>query len=376
MNSILEEISHLRGGDRFTPDLRNRNRYCVIAQEEDGSRTAYCFGVPIYNLQSRKLITFQFSTQDNYSTFVGSTASIHIADSAVFENAEGKCSVSLPGLVTSRTDKVIRCEHSEIYPTVNGLLFKTFCLPGHTVCIRVRPTNSFMNVRANDKYFSLMRATHRPYITVSTIGTADAQGHIVSPCTMNYQKISEDEYTVLLNSQSPYGNYVLYEINLQEEKLFQDTTVESQNPGVNNAFGSTAFIGDTALFGEQWLYSRPDFSRIAELYDRPIQKVMLYIPKHIRGQTELSAFRVSTRFCSFGSTWKNKISGGSIVAHSQTVGNYHSLDMSEFLLDTKTNYLRSTDGFILKTKVKGSGFSAIATGDSSYAPQILSVQYR
>ena len=376
MNSVLDEIAYLRGGVRPIPDLRNYNRYSLIAKEDDGSRTAYCFSVPIYNLQTRKMVSLQFATQNNCSTFVGSSTTVHITDRAFLRNTVGECSVSLPSTVTLRTDNTLYCGRSEIRPTVNGLMVKVFCSPKEVALVDIQSENVFKNVRANDKSFSLMSETHRPFVTLSAIGTADAQGRMIAPCTISYQKTNEQSYTVSVKPESPYGNYVLYEINLQEQKLFQDTTVESRNPGMNNAFGSTAFIGETALFGEQWLYSRPDFSRIAQLYGRPIQQVTLHIPKQIQSQAELSAFRVASRFCSFGSTWNNKISGGSLVAYSESQGNYHHLDMNALFLNSQTQYLTSTDGFILKTKVKGSGFTVIPTGDSFYMPQILSVRYR
>ena len=73
---------------------------------------------------------------------------------------------------------------------------------------------------------------------------------------------------------------ILFEINLYERKLFLDTTVESKNIGVNNAFGSIAFVGDTEQFGEQWLYSRPAFSLISELYEKSLNYAVLHIPKY------------------------------------------------------------------------------------------------
>ena len=72
---------------------------------------------------------------------------------------------------------------------------------------------------------------------------------------------------------------MLFEANLYESKQIQDTTVESANPEVNNAFGGTAFIGNTTEFGEQWLYSRPDYSKFSELTDRQIIKAVLHMPK-------------------------------------------------------------------------------------------------
>ena len=57
---------------------------------------------------------------------------------------------------------------------------------------------------------------------------------------------------------------------MYERKLFLDTTVESKNIDVNNAFGSIAFIGNTDIFGEQWLYSRPVSYTHLDVYKRQV----------------------------------------------------------------------------------------------------------
>lgn len=88
---------------------------------------------------------------------------------------------------------------------------------------------------------------------------------------------------------------------MYENKFFQDTTVENLHSTVNNAFGSTGFIGNTALYCEQWLYSRPDFSRMAEVMNKRVNKTVLHMPKYNNSNVELGAYKVASRFCSFGS---------------------------------------------------------------------------
>lgn len=69
-----------------------------------------------------------------------------------------------------------------------------------------------------------------------------------------------------------------------------------KNIGVNNAFGSIAFVGDTEQFGEQWLYSRPAFSLISELYEKSLNYAVLHIPKYSDSDIELNVSKAGSRF--------------------------------------------------------------------------------
>ena len=53
-----------------------------------------------------------------------------------------------------------------------------------------------------------------------------------------------------------------------------------------------------------------------------------------------------------------------------------SLDLTDLVVNRRTGRLSQPDGFLVKAKTKGSGFSVVSTGDSFYAPQILELQYK
>lgn len=148
------------------------------------------------------------------------------------------------------------------------------------------------------------------------------------------------------------------------------------NPSTNNAFGSVGFIGNSSAYGEQWLYSRLDYSRIPEIMDKRIHKAVLHMPKLNQSKVEFSAYKVSARFCSFGSNWDNKIPGETPVSDSASQSGYQSLDFTSLLVDGRTKTITKSEGLILKPKIKGSGFSVIATGDSYLAPQIMEINFR
>ena len=60
MYSVIREINKLREGRKLNIDYNNSNRYRVVAAEGNGTRTAYCFGVPVYNSDTKKLIDLRF----------------------------------------------------------------------------------------------------------------------------------------------------------------------------------------------------------------------------------------------------------------------------------------------------------------------------
>ena len=58
MLSILSEIKKLRGSDApLSVDLNNTNRYRVVINETDRTKTAYYFSTPIYNNITKKAIS-------------------------------------------------------------------------------------------------------------------------------------------------------------------------------------------------------------------------------------------------------------------------------------------------------------------------------
>ena len=291
------------------------------------------------------------------------------------ENAEGVCTISLSNSTFNVTNSSIICGKERIYPTTNGITTQSPCINGKPFSFNIEINKPFLEVKFNNKYFAIMSEKFRPFFVISCIGTSDLNGNIISPAKISYQKVSDLKYTITITPCSSLGKYVLIEANLYELKLFQDTTVESKNSKSNNVFGSVGFIGNTLEFGEQWLYSKLDYTIIPELTDKKIIHATLHLPKLNLNSAELRASKVSARFCSFGSNWENKISETSLHNDLQTIDRYINLDILPFITN-KQSRLTQSDGFILKPKKKDSGFSVIATGDSYYLPQILEINYK
>lgn len=374
MDSIISEISDLRKGTPLIIDRKNSNRYRVVAIEPNGSKTAYYFATPIYNDITRKAVDMRLHSKDGTAYATGSNATITISENISIENTEGLCVISLANHTTSITDISVSYGSRCIYPTTNGIAIRSYCEDGKPYTFSMEISKPFLEVRSNDKYFALMSERFRPFVAISCIGTSDTNGNIISPAKLAYQKITDRKYVITITPCSSLGSSTIIEANLYEEKLFQDTTVESKNSKTNNAFGSIGFIGNTEEFGEQWLYSRPDYSKMTELDDKKINRAVLHIPKLNSGAVELTAYKVAARFCSFGSTWDNKIAQTSAISDSQTADHYIDLNLMPIFADNQGRLLRG-EGFILKSRRKGAHFSAIATADSYFAPQILEINY-
>lgn len=213
-----------------------------------------------------------------------------------------------------------------------------------------------------------------PFMFVCGIGIEDSTGYISSPLIISNRKLSDYEYEVLLSTPNNIGKYYVFEINMYEKKLIHDTTVESANTKINNAFGSSAYIGRTSNFGEQWLYSRIDYMRMNNIAGFRIKNATAYIPKLSNNRFDIDVYKVSERFCSFGSNWNNKKSASNFVNRSYCTESYLVIDITNALIHEKSKQVIATNGLILKPTRKNN-FVAITTGDSCFLPQIIAINY-
>lgn len=376
MQSVLEEIAELRGGAPMNIDRHNSNRFRLMMRENDGSTTAYYFSMPIYNRKNRKLIDMRFWQNGEAVYAVGSNADITVLDHIRMENTEGVCTLELPQPPILLSDRELCCGNIHVTLTGNGVAVKCPIKGKAKADFIVAVGEPFLDIRANDKCFALMKERFRPLAVFSSVGTTDVAGNVIAPAAMEYQKLSDRKFRISVSATSDLAQYVVFEGNLYENKLFQDTTVESGHPTVNNAFGGVGFIGNTSVYGEQWLYSRPDHTVVSDLADKRIKKAVLHMPNLNASKAELRAFRIKARFCSFGSNWDNKIVEDAAISDSTINGRYQSIELTPLLIDPLTNVMMPSEGLILKSKVRDGRFTVIGTADSYLAPQILEINFR
>lgn len=376
MNSIFEEIEKLRSGRCVNIIEPLTNRYTVLCQETDKTKTAYCFSVPVRSIKTNDVVDLRFHHSKYGSVFYGSEAKITVTDRVEMINQHGRCDVVFQGKVSKKTEAAVYINHNdhclELRPTLNGLLFiMDYDNIQSQPTINLHLDRFFGSTHANGKFFSIMREPLVPFVTVSCIGVINAQGSVLAPCELHCEKVGDLEYALTFSSANKTSARIAIEVNIYEPKLFHDTTVESLHPEENNSFGGVAFLGESKSFGEQWLYSRLEISNIAHLQSKKITKAILHIPKLSRCVTPLTVNRISTRFCSFGSTWQNKIAITDPVAESSASNGYHHLDVTRLLGNLNKKY----DNFVIRAKSIGNPV-VIPTGDSFYAPQILEVQFQ
>lgn len=375
MNSIFEEIKEIRQERPIVIDQNNDNRYRILLNEDDGCHTAYYFSTPIYNEKTGKSVDIKFHKDSGAIYSIGSNCYITYLRKIVMESANGVCYIDMDDIPQMISDKELSVGDNFIYPTINGFVYKMNSNTNKEVSFYLEASNPHLNIQSNDKYFSLMLEKYKPLITISCIGTFDENKKIVSPAKLNYKKINDKVYKITFSHNSSIGSSIIAEINIYEPKLLQDTTVESANIVTNNAFGGVAFIGYTPEYGEQWLYSRHDYIKFRDLQDYQIIKATAYFPLYNFSNSSIDVYKVASRFCSFGSNWKNKISSFGDFIESNIFNKYQVADLTEYFADN-SGRLMSTEGFILKPHTKGSSVSVIATGDSYYAPQIYEITYR
>lgn len=377
MNEVLNEIKKLRKDNTLHIDRTNKNPYRLVVNEEDGSRTAYYFSVPIYNLNTRRLLRPCFVNVQGGYIYAGSTAEITVrGDTFYCRSKSAACHIIFDGGVFQENNGVLQNDLFSLSATLNGVACCGRQEKDTTAKCVLHMETPVMSVRSNGRSFSLMNSEFHPSVTLSGITGLDSFGCAVAPLDIHYRNLSEKDYEIEIFANSSYCQKVLFEINMHISKLFQDTTVSSLQADANNAFGGVAYIGNTARFGEEWLYTRLDYDYMKEMIGREIRRTILHLPKWDNCSVPLSAFSVTSRFCSFGSTWNNRVQETYKIGDSMIDKGYHHIDLSGYLVDDRVRALQHREGMILRSKEKDSGCTIVSTGDSYCAPQILEINYR
>lgn len=367
MVTALQEVCELKS---HIPQINtnNTNRYCILSTE-GWTTTAYCFGVPVYNDITKRLVRREFIQDKNSARFLGANTNGYIHHGKlILTNSNGGICITLPPETPKWKDETLIVGSWKLRPSFNGV---------HVHCtsdmaqFKIHVDRGF-SLRHNSKSFCLMKDQFLPFLTVSPLFASDEAG-IAYPSAIEYEEESNRSYSITVGAKK--GTTVDFEVNLYEPKLFQDTTVESLHPKENNAYGGIAFLGKTAWTGEQWLYSRLDLTKIPELGSKTVKKAFLHIPIWNSAEYELSVFTPTARFCSFGSNWENKVNNtekDTTISHN---GKYLTIDTTKIFTDATEHCLIPTQGLVLKPRTKHNHPVVISTGDNYTLPQILEVQY-
>ncbi len=373
MKSVLQEINTLRSKQIQYFELAHSNRYSVIVNESDGTKTAYYFSAPILTKHAKKIVDIGFKKDGDTIKLSGTSADASISKNVILKDESGCCVIEGLSDAVYLNEGCVVFKEAVAFPTTNGIVIKSHC---DTLKIVIKTQKPFTENILNGKCFCLMSERFRPWLSVSAIGVCDNNGYVVAPVNISAKSISLNEFEVTVKGTVHNDENIMFELNLYENKLFQDTTVESANPTKNNAFGGTAFIGKTFEFGEQWLYSRIMYNLIYDNVNRKIIKAKLHFPKLGNTDVELNLHTVQYRFCSFGSTWNNRKSAQNDICQLVDSNDYLTADITDLLIEHAIGQTIWSRGMILKPQKPSNDFAVISTGDSCYKPIIFELNYR
>ncbi len=367
--NALQIVSALNKGKTLDIDTNQSNRHCILLNQFE-KKVAYYFSVPIYQIDSGKLIRRRFEEKQESYVMYGSNCIITVEGSVVsFQNKDGILRLSIFPMTNFKLKNgCLYSDRLSLIPTFNGILLK-----GDLGRFAFEYAFSFevQQVRSNTTCVAFMQSKFRPYFVLSTLFSGTKRAEVID---LNMKRKTEKNGTFRFAFTSKEQD-AMAELNLYEHKLIQDTPVSSLRPTENNAYGSMAFLGNSLSFGTQWLYSRIDLQKISELKSKEIESIGLYIPKGTPGFFDFDVYALSNRFCSFGSNWQNKTLTGSFKSQCLDLGEHLFVDLSGFYM--KRHRIEDCDGFVLKGRnVEKERFLPISTGDTSTAPQILCVHYR
>ena len=367
----LEIISELSKSSSLDVDTNQSNRYCIKLNSVKG-KDAYYFGTPIYNTNSSKLIRCKFVSSKGYYKFVGSNCEVTVTATQIkLIRGEQHFVINL-GKIYSWVvcDGCLVTNQLSIVPTYNGV-----CIEGNLLQMSFNTVVNFgyQNIRTSQNCVCFMESRFKPIVVMSAL-FSEKQKTGCHPLQIKYHGTTSKEGNLSFFSEDPLYNYGICEINFYEPKLIQDTPVSGKHPKENNAFGPIAFIGKSALFGTQWLYTRLDVNKLPDLQHKHIREIKLYIPRFTNSSFALDTFELSNRFCSFGSTWSNKVAKENRHDAVKINSRYACVDLTQHY--TNRGLLTEAAGVVITpTRASELGYQAISTGDSYIMPPILCVKY-
>ena len=356
----------------------SKNRHCILIHEKDAT-AAYFSSAPIYNAFNGKPAVPKFEKYSEDVYFLeGTNCSVYIRDDSIlFKTVGDTVRVNLPKSYSwlLKHDELIG-ENIKLTATTNGVaLYKTYSDDEKfEVCII--PAKLGYELRSNSKYFAIMKQKFTPTFSISSICVYDSEQK-PHPLMLNTNlDTNTDKYRLTFSSADIKSGEMLFEMNMYEPKLIQDTTVERKHPDENNAYGSTAFIGYSKTFGEQTLYLKFDYPRFGELNQKKLMSAKLWIPI-IGSDATINAYAMENRFCSFGSTWNNRKQHSNFKLEIEVIRGFCCIDLSQIMIE-KSGKLIYTNGIMLEAssdRTSEGTYLVTATGDSYLFSPILEIRY-
>ena len=150
MNCLLKTIVELRKQRDLHIDTSNSDRYRIVINETDGTKTAYYFSSPVYNINSKKLVDMKF-TDSATPRIIGSNAQITFSNSIRMNNTNGNCFISLNNHIKRISDVELHEGENVIIPTTNGFVYKMLIKDSSPRWINIKTDRAFSKTRSNNK---------------------------------------------------------------------------------------------------------------------------------------------------------------------------------------------------------------------------------
>lgn len=350
------------------------NRHKIIVRD-NGYDSEYLFSAPVIEQDTGKIVSMRFEhSGDDSFKLKGTNCTIYIQPKGVLFDGNGqRVRVSWgKNHEWVLENNVLISEDISLFATTNGVLVQQNIEENSSANIFITSSHYENTIRANSKYFALMKEKHVPSFIVSTICFKNKRSELFSSVVKNQKE--NDRYKLsILGAPSMQGD-VFYEINMYEHKLLQDTTVELIRPTENNAFGSVAFVGTSQSFGEQRLYMKFDYSMLGDINTKKLKSIRLFIPSMGDITKEIEVCEMNFRFCSFGSTWSNKIMHGSKIAKVSKLNTYYCIELTDQMIDSNGN-LKFSNGIMIRIPQQDNGYTIMFTGDSCVNSPIIEIEY-
>ena len=371
LKNPLETVADISKSNSLDVDTNQSNRYCIRLNSPTG-KEAYYFSTPIYNEDSCKLIHRKFIAINGYYHFVGSNCEVIVTSTQIkLINKELLFSIQLKETYSwTLKNGWLISNHLSIAPTYNGIYIE-----GHLSHMIFDTVTNFeyQRIRSKQDCISFMGELFNPFVVASALFCAQ-KNEEPRPLKIKYNKDTTTKGSLSFSCEDPFCNYGACEINFYESKLIQDTPVSAKYPLENNAFGPIAFIGKSSFYGTQWLYTRLDIGKLIELHDKYIREVKLYIPCFMKTSDSLNIFGLYNRFCSFGSTWNNKVAKENMYTTIKTNKGYTCIDLSQHYI--KRGHITESAGLVITPAYADKlEYQAISTGDSYVMPPVIYVKF-
>lgn len=342
----------------------NTNVYRLLIETGGGINAYYC-SVPLYS-NDKSLINPKWSKTAGGARFDGVNARIECSDEKIIlSNSKGSVEISFSGCIL-------------LEPTYNGVLAK--CDSDKTK-LTIKSSKT-MPIYDNGSCFALMHGDNVPFLTICCLyGCNDKEQY---PIKIYSEGVTEESnifvYNVGLEGKNGTTD-MFFEINLYTPKMIFDTTVSSAEPEKNNAYGGVAFLGHTEEFGEQYLYTRFDCSQFWDLNSYEVKEANLYLPAYggerasEAGQAVLSLNDLNFPWCSFGTTWENKVNPSTVLSEIRKQLKYEIADVTDIVKRIMARKELRDFGMVIKAS-RGYGCRIVSTGDNYYRPQILEIKLK